>query len=281
MKLCRWGRSGAERPGMIDDEGRLRDLSGVLSSIDADAISPEGLVRLAKIDPVTLPPVRGNHRLGVPYEGISKIIAIGLNYSDHARESGMAIPTEPIIFLKAVSSITGPDDDVVRPRGSTKLDWEAELAVVIGAKARSVPREKVMEHVAGFTILNDVSERGFQLSTSQWDKGKGCDTFAPIGPWLVTKEEIADPQNLDIWLDVDGRRMQEGNTRTMIFPVVELVAYCSRFFTLMPGDIISTGTPAGVGMGKKPDPVWLEPGNVMTLGIDGLGRQCQRIVAAE
>jgi len=279
MKLCRWGKNGYEKPGMIDSQGMLRDLSGVLSNIDQDTISPKGLARLRKIRPESLPLIKTEPRFGVPYTGITKFVAIGLNYSDHAAESGLPVPSEPVVFMKATTSISGPNDDVVQPRGSTKLDWEVELGVVIGTKAQCVPEEKALEHVAGYCIVNDVSERSFQMATSQWDKGKGCDTFGPIGPWLVTTDEIPNPQTLEMWLDVNTERMQTGNTRTMIFSVARIVAHLSQYMTLMPGDIITTGTPPGVGMGKKPEPVWLKPGDVMTLGIQGLGEQRQRVVA--
>jgi len=280
MKLCRWGRNGFEKPGMIDAQAQLRDLSGIIAFIDQETISPRGLAKLRKIRPESLPLVRGNPRFGVPYTGISKIMAIGLNYADHAREANQPVPTEPIIFSKATTCIIGPNDDVIQPRNSTKLDWEVELAVVIGTKAQYVAEDKALDHIAGYTILNDVSERAFQLSSSQWDKGKGFDTAGPIGPWLVT-DEITDPQNLEMWLDVNSERMQTGNTKTMIFGVAKLVSYCSQFFTLLPGDIITTGTPPGVGMGKKPDPIWLKPGDVMTLGIKGLGEQRQKVLAAK
>ncbi len=279
MKLCRWGRNGFEKPGMIDAQAQLRDLSGVISHIDQETISPRGLAKLKKIRPESLPLVRGNPRFGVPYTGITKIVAIGLNYADHAREANLAIPTEPILFSKATTCINGPNDDVVQPRNSTKLDWEVELGVVIGTKAQYVPEDKSLDFVAGYAIVNDVSERSFQLQSSQWDKGKGCDTFGPIGPWLVTTDEITDPQNLDMWLDVNGERMQTGNTKTMIFGVAKLVSYCSRYMTLMPGDVIATGTPPGVGMGKKPEPIWLKPGDIMNLGIRGLGEQRQKVLA--
>ena len=280
MKLCRWGRNGFEKPGMIDAQAQLRDLSGIIAFIDQETISPRGVAKLRKIRPESLPLVRGNPRFGVPYTGISKIMAIGLNYADHAREANQPVPTEPIIFSKATTCIIGPNDDVIQPRNSTKLDWEVELAVVIGTKAQYVAEDKALDHIAGYTILNDVSERAFQLSSSQWDKGKGFDTAGPIGPWLVT-DEITDPQNLEMWLDVNSERMQTGNTKTMIFGVAKLVSYCSQFFTLLPGDIITTGTPPGVGMGKKPDPIWLKPGDVMTLGIKGLGEQRQKVLAAK
>ena len=280
MKLCRWGRNGFEKPGMIAAQAQLRDLSGIIPYIDQETISPRGLSKLRKIRPESLPLVRGNPRFGVPYTGISKIVAIGLNYADHARESNLPVPPEPIIFSKATTCIIGPNDDVIQPRNSTKLDWEVELAVAIGTKAQYVSEDKALDYVAGYMILNDVSERAFQLSSSQWDKGKGFDTAGPIGPWLVT-DEITDPQNLDMWLDVNGERMQTGSTRTMIFGVARLVSYCSQFFTLLPGDIITTGTPPGVGMGKKPEPIWLKPGDVMTLGIKGLGEQRQKVIAAK
>jgi 2,4-diketo-3-deoxy-L-fuconate hydrolase len=281
MKLCRWGKNGYEKPGMIDSQGMLRDLSVTgLANIDQDTISPKGLAKLRKIRPESLPLIKTEPRFGVPYTGISKVIAIGLNYSDHAAEAGMPIPSEPIIFMKATTSITGPNDDVIQPKESTKLDWETELAVVIGTKAQYVSEEKALDYVAGYTIINDVSERNFQLERGpQWDKGKGCDTFCPIGPWLVTTDEIPNPQVLDMWLDVNGERMQVGNTRTMIFGVAKIVSYCSHFMTLLPGDIIATGTPPGVGMGMKPAPRFLKPGDVMQLYIQGLGEQRQKVVA--
>ncbi len=279
MKLCRYGKNGFEKPGMIDAQGNIRDLSAVVSQIDQATISPAGLAKLRKIKAETLPLVKGEPRLGVPYVGISKFIAIGLNYADHAREANMAIPPEPIVFMKATTSITGPNDKVIVPRNSTKLDWEVELGVVICKKAQYVPEDKALDYVAGYCVVNDVSERAFQLQSSQWDKGKGCDTFGPIGPWLVSTDEIRDPQNLDMWLDVNGRRMQKGNTRTMIFGVAKLVSYCSQFMTLLPGDILTTGTPPGVGMGMKPEPTFLKPGDVMNLGIQGLGEQRQDVVA--
>ena len=279
MKLCRYGKNGFEKPGMIDAQGNIRDLSAVVEQIDQGTISPAGLAKLRKIKAETLPLVKGEPRLGVPYVGISKFVAIGLNFADHAREANMAIPPEPIVFMKATTSINGPNDKVIVPKHSAKLDWEVELGVVIGKKAQYVGEDKALDYVAGYCVVNDVSERAFQLQSSQWDKGKGCDTFGPIGPWLVTTDEIRDPQNLDMWLDVNGRRMQKGNTRTMIFGVAKLVSYCSRFMTLLPGDIITTGTPPGVGMGMKPEPVFLKPGDVMNLGIQGLGEQRQDVVA--
>jgi 2,4-didehydro-3-deoxy-L-rhamnonate hydrolase len=280
MKLCRYGKDGHEKPGIIDAQGKLHDLSKVIANLDAEMLSPRDMARIAKIKPETLPVVTGNPRLGVPFTGISKYVAIGLNYSDHAAEAGMAVPTEPIIFMKATTSICGPNDDTIMPRNATKLDWECELAVVIGAKAQYVSEEDSLKYVAGYCVANDVSERAFQLQSSQWDKGKGCDTFGPIGPWLVTPDEIPDPQNLDMWLDVNGKRMQSGNTRTMIFGVRKLISYCSHYMTLLPGDVICTGTPPGVGLGVKPTPVFLKVGDVVTLGIQGLGQQTQKIVAA-
>jgi 2,4-diketo-3-deoxy-L-fuconate hydrolase len=278
MKLCRYGKDGFEKPGMIDGEGKLRDLSKVVSSIGPNEISPRGLKMLSKVKPETLPVVSNNPRLGVPYVGIGKFVAIGLNYSDHAKEAGMPIPAEPIVFSKATTSISGPNDDVIQPKNSTKLDWEVELGVVIGTRAQYVSVDKALDFVAGYCVVNDVSERAFQLATSQWDKGKGFDTAGPIGPWLVTTDEITDPQKLDMWLDLNGKRMQSGNTRTMIFSVAQIVSHVSQYMTLMPGDIITTGTPPGVGMGIKPNPVWLKPGDVMTLGIRGLGEQKQKVV---
>ena len=278
MKLCRFGSPGEEKPALVDASGSLRDLSSVLPDIDATALSPEGLSKLAAVKPESLPLVEGRPRLGVPVSGISKYIAIGLNYSDHAAEAGMAVPTEPIIFMKALSCLCGPNDDTVQPKNSTKLDWEVELAIVIGRKAQYVSEADAFGYVAGYTLANDVSERAFQLQSSQWDKGKGCDTFGPLGPWLVTPDEVRDPQNLDMWLDVNGKRMQSGNTRTMIFGVARLISYCSHYMTLLPGDVICTGTPPGVGMGRKPEPMYLKPGDVVRLGIDGLGEQQQRVV---
>jgi len=279
MKLCRYGKNGFEKPGMIDAQGNIRELSAVVEQIDQGTISPAGLAKLRKIKAETLPLVKGEPRLGVPYVGISKFVAIGLNFADHAREANLPIPAEPVVFMKATTCINGPNDKVIIPKNSTKLDWEVELGVVIGKKAQYVSEDKAIDYVAGYCVVNDVSERAFQMQSSQWDKGKGCDTFGPIGPWLVTTDEIRDPQNLDMWLDVNGRRMQKGNTRTMIFGVAKLVSYCSHYMTLMPGDIITTGTPPGVGLGMKPEPVWLKPGDVMNLGIQGLGEQRQEVVA--
>jgi len=279
MKLCRYGKNGFEKPGMIDAEGQLRDLSKVVPQIGPDEISPQGLRRLAKLKPESLPLVKGNPRLGVPYVGIGKFVAIGMNYSDHAAETGAPIPSEPIVFMKATTCISGPNDDVIQPKHSTQLDWEVELAFVIGTKAQYVKKEDALKYVAGYCVVNDVSERAFQFATNQWDKGKGFDTAGPIGPWLVTSDEIPDPQVLDMWLDVNGKRMQTGNTRTMIFDVATLISHCSQYMTLLPGDIVTTGTPPGVGLGIKPNPVYLKPGDVMTLGIQGLGEQRQQVVA--
>ncbi len=280
MKLLRWGPAGAEKPGMLDAEGKMRDLSGVVADIAGDVLSDAGLDRLRALDPKSLPLVPGTPRLGPCVGAISKFVCIGLNYADHAAETGAAIPAEPIIFMKAVSAIAGPDDDVMIPKGSVKTDWECELGVVIGKRARYVEEADALDHVAGYCVVNDVSEREFQIERGgTWDKGKGCDTFGPTGPWLVTRDEVPDPQNLAMWLDVDGKRYQNGSTRTMIFGVRQLVAYTSRFMTLMPGDVISTGTPPGVGLGQKPAPVFLKPGQVMRLGIEGLGEQRQKVVA--
>ena len=282
MKLCRYGKSGFEKPGMIDAQGQLRDLSHVLSNIDQGTLSPAGLANLRKIKPETLPLVKGEPRLGVPYTGISKFVAIGLNYSDHAKEAGMPIPSEPVVFMKATTCISGPNDDIIQPRNSTKLDWEVELAIVIGTKAQFVSEEKALNYVAGYCIVNDVSERAFQLVPGgQWDKGKSSDSFGPIGPWLVTTDEITDPQNLEMWLDVNDQRRQTGNTRTMIFNCAKIVSHVSSYMTLLPGDIIATGTPPGVAMGMKPEPQYLRPGDVVTLGLQGLGEQRQKVVAAK
>jgi 2,4-diketo-3-deoxy-L-fuconate hydrolase len=279
MRLLRYGAPGREKPGLADREGNIRDLSKVITQIDDAMLAPRNLARLARVKPETLPIVRGNPRLGVPYAGITKFVAVGLNYSDHAAESGMPIPSEPILFMKATTCLTGPNDDVIQPKGSTKLDWEVELGIVIGTKAQYVPESKALDYVAGYAVVNDLSERNFQLERgSQWDRGKGCDTFGPVGPWLVTTDEITDPQALDMWLDVNGEKRQRGNTRTMVFGCANLVSYISQFMTLLPGDIITTGTPPGVGLGMKP-PQYLKPGDVITLGISGLGEQRQRVVA--
>ena len=280
MKLLRYGLAGQEKPGLLDDQGRIRDLSGHVADISDDALTPEGLARLAALDPAALPVVEGEPRIGPCVGNVRKFIAIGLNYADHAAESGMPVPDEPVVFSKWTSCITGPDDDVQIPRGSTRTDWEVELGIVIGAGGSNIAQDRALEAVAGYCVVNDVSERDWQISRGQtWDKGKGFDTFGPIGPWVVTRDEIADPGNLAMWLEVDGRRYQDGSTATMVFGVAELVAYCSQLMTLMPGDIITTGTPPGVGMGQKP-PVYLKGGEVMRLGVEGLGQQRQRVLPA-
>ncbi|WP_395652027.1 fumarylacetoacetate hydrolase family protein [Brevundimonas sp.] len=280
MKLLRYGPKGQEKPGTLDTQGRIRDLSGIVSDITPHQLSGETFAALKAVDPETLPLVEGQPRYGVPVSGIRKFIAIGLNYADHAAESNLPIPPEPILFTKATSCLTGPDDDVMIPRGSKKSDWEVELGVVIGTRARYVTEEDALSHVAGYVLVNDVSERAFQKEKgTQWDKGKGCDTFGPVGPWLVTPDEVGDHQDLGMWLDLNGERMQTGNTKTMIFNVKQLIAYVSEFITLEPGDILTTGTPPGVGEGKKPSPIYLKAGDVMTLGIDKLGQQRQQVVA--
>ncbi|WP_296037518.1 fumarylacetoacetate hydrolase family protein [uncultured Agrobacterium sp.] len=280
MKLLRYGPAGAEKPALVAKDGSIRDLSGVIADFNGDALSDAGLARLAAIDPATLPEV-SVERIGscVPRPG--KFICVGLNYADHAKETGKAPPDEPILFMKATSAVVGPNDDVEIPRGSQKADWEVELGVVIGTRAKYVSMADALNHVAGYCVVNDVSERAFQSERGgQWTKGKSHDTFGPIGPWLVTRDEVADPQNLALWLDLDGIRRQTGNTNTMIFGVAHLVSYISQFMTLEPGDVIATGTPPGVGMGIKPDPVFLKTGQVMTLGIEGLGEQRQQTVEA-
>ncbi len=280
MKLLRYGPAGQEKPGMVDADGTIRDLSGVVTDIGGDALSPDGLKRLAGTDPSTLSAVKGHPRIGPCVGGIQKIICIGLNYSDHAAETGATPPTEPIVFTKQLNALCGPNDDVEKPRGSKALDWEVELAVVIGSKAKYVSETDAMDHVAGFAVMNDVSERDFQTQRQgQWTKGKSHDTFGPLGPWLVTRDEAGDPHELDMWLDVNGERRQTGNTNTLIFNVPHVVSYLSQFMTLMPGDVISTGTPPGVAMGMKP-PKYLNVGDVMTLGIKGLGEQKQTVVDA-
>ncbi|HCY64805.1 MAG TPA: 2-hydroxyhepta-2,4-diene-1,7-dioate isomerase [Oxalobacteraceae bacterium] len=279
MKLVRYGHPGKEKPGLIDQSGTLRDLSSVIEDIDADQLSPKALARLGKLSSERLPAVRGNPRMGVPVAGIGKFIAIGLNYSDHAAEAGLPLPAEPVIFMKAVSCLAGADDPIILPKGSRKTDWEVELGIVIGTKAQYVTQKEALQCVAGYCVVNDVSEREFQFERGpQWDKGKGCDSFGPVGPWLVTADEVPQPQRLGIWLEVNGERMQDGNTKTMVFSVAKIVSYVSRFMTLMPGDVIATGTPAGVGMGMRP-PRFLKPGDVVALGIDGLGRQRHDVVA--
>ena len=280
MKLVRYGAKGKEKPGLIDKEGKLRDLSGVISDITPEQLAPAALAKLAKLDTAKLPLVKGKKRFGVPLNGVRKFLAIGLNYSDHAAEAGMPIPKEPILFFKADTSLNGPNDDVMLPQGSKKSDWEVELGVVIGKRARYVSKKDALKHVAGYCVVNDVSEREYQIERGgTWDKGKGCDTFGPVGPWLVTTDEIKDPQNLDMWLDVNGKRFQTGNTRTMVFDVATIISYVSEFMTLNPGDVITTGTPPGVGMGVKPKPRFLKAGDVMTLGLQGLGEQTQTVVA--
>lgn len=280
MKLLRWGAKGAEKPGIVAADGTIRDLSGVVSDISGEVLAPEGLAQIAALDPATLPVVPEGPRLGAPVAGVGKIIAIGLNYADHAAEAGMAVPPEPVVFMKATSSISGPMDPVELPRGSEKLDWEVELAFVIGTRAKYVTPEAAMEHVAGYMICNDVSERSFQTERAgQWTKGKSHDTFAPLGPWLVTRDEVADPQALGLWVSVNGAICQKGTTATMVYGVAYLVHYLSQFMTLEPGDVVTTGTPPGVGMGMKP-PMFLRAGDVMELGVEGLGIQRQRVVPA-
>jgi 2-keto-4-pentenoate hydratase/2-oxohepta-3-ene-1,7-dioic acid hydratase in catechol pathway len=278
MRLVRYGKPGREKPGLIDSHDTLRDLSAVVPDIGPEQLSPKGLARLARLNTARLPAVRGRPRFGPPLVGATKFVGIGLNYADHAAEAGAPIPREPIVFHKTLSAIVGPDDDLMLPRGSTKTDWEVELGIVIGTRARHVAKKDALAHVAGYLLVNDVSEREYQLERSGlWDKGKGCDTFGPIGPWILTADELTDPQRLDMWLDVNGEKRQRGNTRTMIFDCATLVAYVSRFMTLNPGDLIATGTPPGVGMGMKP-PRYLRPGDVITAGIDGLGTQIRRVV---
>lgn len=280
MKLVRYGTDGREKPGLIDSEGRLRDLSVAIETIDQLTLSPQGLNSLRSIAPESLPRVKGNPRLGVPFTGISKIVGVGLNYRDHAKEAGMPIPSEPILFMKATTCISGPSDPLVLPPGSVKTDWEVELGIVIGSVARRVPVEQALDHIAGYCVANDVSEREYQLERgTQWDKGKGCDTFGPLGPWLVTADEIPGPQDLHLWLELNGQRVQNGSTANMVFGCAELVSYISRFMTLLPGDVIVTGTPPGVGLGMKPQR-FLMPGDTLRLGIDGLGVQEQLVVAS-
>jgi len=278
MKLLRHGPHGREHPGMLDSHGDIRDLSGVIPDLSGDALQPESINRLRALDPSTLRRVEGEVRLGPCVNGVGKFICIGLNYSDHAAESGMTVPVEPILFMKATSAICGPNDGILIPRGSQKTDWEVELGVVIGKPARYVSEAEALSHVVGYCVVNDLSERAFQLEgTGQWVKGKSADTFGPIGPWLVTRDEVPDPQNLELWLEVDGRTYQRGTTKHMIFSVARLVSYISGFMSLHPGDIISTGTPPGIGMGQKPQPIFLRPGNHVRLGIAGLGEQNQRV----
>ncbi len=277
----RYGPKGPEKPGLLDAQGGLRDLSGQVDDIAGEVLSDAGLDKLRALDPESLPLVPGDPRIGPCVGRVGKLVCIGLNYRDHAEESGQPVPEEPVIFMKATSSLSGPDDPVIIPRGSEKTDWEVELAFVIGKEARYIEQADWADYIAGYCVCNDVSERAFQLEgTGQWVKGKSADSFAPLGPWMVTRDEIPDPQALDVWLDVDGTRRQGGNTQTMIFPVAELVTYVSRFMSLQPGDVISTGTPPGVGLGHKP-PIFLSPGQIMTLGIEGLGAQRQEVVASD
>lgn len=279
MKLLRHGSSGAERPGLLADNGRMRDLSGVIADIDGTVLGEDGLARLAALDHAGLPMVESSTRLGPPVNDVGKLVCIGLNYSDHAAETGLPLPDEPVLFMKATSAISGPNDPIVLPKGSRKGDWEVELGVIIGRDARYVPEDRAFDYVAGYCVFNDVSERAYQLEgTGQWVKGKSADTFAPFGPYLVTKDEVPDPQALHLWLEVDGHRYQDGSTRTMVFGVAHLVSYVSRYMSLQAGDIIATGTPPGVGLGQSP-PVFLKPGNTVRLGIDGLGEQRQEVVA--
>jgi 2-keto-4-pentenoate hydratase/2-oxohepta-3-ene-1,7-dioic acid hydratase in catechol pathway len=278
VKLLRYGPPGAEKPGLLDAQGRIRDLSGIIDDIAGATLLPDGLARLRATDAMSLPLVEGNPRFGPCVAGIGKFVCIGLNYADHAAESGHPVPDEPVIFMKATSAVCGPDDEVEIPRGSEKTDWEVELGVVIGKPAKHVAEADALEHVAGYCVINDVSERSFQTERGgQWTKGKSCDTFGPLGPWLVTRDEVPDPQGLGMWLEVDGKRYQDGSTRTMVFGVAFLVSYLSQFMSLRPGDLISTGTPPGVGLGQKP-PVYLGPGQTIRLGIEGLGEQTQRTV---
>ena len=280
MKLMRYGAKGAEKPALVDAQGQVRDLSGVLADITAHTLTPKGLDRLRALDPSTLPLVEKPGRIAPPWSGCEKFLCIGLNYADHAAESNLPIPKEPILFMKPISARVGPNDPVVLPQGSVKSDWEVELGVVIGSKARYVSEAEALSHVAGYCVINDVSEREYQIERGgTWDKGKGCDTFGPVGPWLVTSDEVGDPQNLTMFLEVNGHRFQNGSTKTMIFGVAQLVSYVSRFMTLYPGDLISTGTPPGVGMGVKPSPVYLKAGDTIKLGIEKLGEQNQKVFA--
>lgn len=278
MKLVRYGKPGKEKPGLIDAQGKLRDLSAVIPDLGPGQLGDLALAKLARLNPEKLPLVRGKPRMGCPVSGVSKFIAIGLNYADHAAEAGMPIPAEPVVFTKAISCIQGPDDPVMLPKGSKKTDWEVELGVVIGTRARYVSQKDALMHVAGYCTINDISEREYQLERGgTWDKGKGCDTFGPIGPWLVTRDEVPNPQKLDLWLELNGQRIQNGNTKTMVFSVAKIISYLSQFMTLMPGDVITTGTPPGVGMGMKPQ-VFLKPGDTLTVGVAGLGEQRQTVV---
>ena len=280
MKLMRIGPKGHERPAILDNEGRARDLSGVIRDITAAMLTPEGLAPLRAIDPASLPEIANPGRVAPPWSGMGKFVCVGLNYADHAAESGLPVPAEPVLFTKHTSTVIGANDPVVLPQGSVKTDWEVELGVVIGRTARYVSEDDALQHVAGYCVVNDISEREYQIERGgTWDKGKGCDTFGPVGPWLVTADEVADPQQLGMWLEVNGQRRQNGSTRTMVFGVKQLVSYISRFMTLYPGDLISTGTPPGVGMGCKPTPVFLKPSDTMRLGIEGLGVQNQTVHA--
>lgn len=278
MKLVRYGNPGKEKPGLIDDEGKLRDLSAVIKDVGPAQLSDKAIGKLQKLKIEKLPLVKGKYRLGSPVSGVGKFVAIGLNYADHAQESGLPVPHEPILFMKATTCIQGPNDPVMLPKGSKKTDWEVELGVVIGTKARYVSQKDALNFVVGYCVVNDISEREYQIERGgTWDKGKGCDTFGPLGPWLVTRDEVSNPQELNLWLDLNGQRVQAGSTKTMIFSVAKIVSYVSQFMTLMPGDVITTGTPPGVGMGMKP-PLFLKKGDVMVLGIEGLGQQRQEIV---
>jgi 2-keto-4-pentenoate hydratase/2-oxohepta-3-ene-1,7-dioic acid hydratase in catechol pathway len=280
MRLLRYGPVGQEKPGVLDRDGVLRDLSGELPDLTPAQLSAPSLQRLRQMDLSALPAVPGRPRLGVPVAGIGKFIAVGLNYADHAAEAALPVPKEPVLFTKAISCLNGPDDDVMLPQGAMKGDWEVELGVVIGTRARYVEESQALDHVAGYCVVNDVSERAYQIERGgTWDKGKGCDTFGPVGPWLVTADEVGDPQDLKLWLELNGQRRQNGSTRTMIFGVATLISYISRFLTLEPGDLVTTGTPPGVGMGVKPEPLYLKPGDVMTLGVERLGQQTQKVVA--
>jgi len=280
MKLLRCGQPGKEKPALLDNSNQLRDLSAVIPDITGEAITPDSLQRIAALDPSSLPLVSGQHRIGPCVARVGKFICIGLNYSDHAAESGMKVPTEPVVFMKATSAISGPNDNVIIPRNSVKTDWEVELGVVIGTEAKYIDEAKALDYVAGYCVVNDLSERTFQLEgTGQWVKGKSADTFGPIGPWLVTKDEVPDPQNLNMWLKVNGHQFQNGTTKTMVFGVAHIVSYLTRFMSLQPGDVITTGTPPGVGSGQKP-PQFLRPGDKIQLGVQGLGEQNQTVVAA-
>ena len=279
MKLVRYGKPGKEKPGLIDAEGKLRDLSKELKDIGPAQLSDAALAKIAKLNPAKLPLVKGKPRMGSPVANVGKFIAIGLNYADHAAESGLPIPAEPVVFMKAISCIQGPNDPIMLPKGSKKTDWEVELGVVIGTQARYVAQKEALNFVAGYCTINDISEREYQIERGgTWDKGKGCDTFGPLGPWLVTRDDVPNPQKLGMWLDLNGKRVQKGSTKTMIFSVAKIVSYVSQFMTLLPGDVITTGTPPGVGMGMKP-PLYLRKGDVMNVGIEGLGEQRQVVVS--